>query len=117
MKRTVLLACLQCLLSVGGMTLLTVALHGKALSPQGILVALKTWHGSLGCLALFASFVVMGTLLAETRLSVYVPLTTGLTFLFTALFSVVVLQEKLGWHHWVGMSFILVGVILASLRR
>ncbi|MCU0330452.1 MAG: EamA family transporter [Candidatus Kapabacteria bacterium] len=117
MKRTVLLASLQCLLSVGGMTLLTTALHGKGMSFQSILLALKTWQGSLGCLVLFASFVVMGTLLAETRLSVYVPLTTGLTFLFTAFFSIVVLQEKPDWYQWLGMSCILLGVILTSIRR
>jgi multidrug transporter EmrE-like cation transporter len=117
MLRTVALAFVQCLLSVGGMGLLTKALHGSSFSAEHVLAALRTWYGAAGCLALFGSFVVMGALLAETRLSVYVPITTGMTFLLTAILSFFMLNERPDWQQWIGMIAILCGVILVATRR
>jgi multidrug transporter EmrE-like cation transporter len=115
--RLLLLCALQSLLSVGGTGLLTMALHGRELSPAALTASLGTWQAVAGILCLFASFLVMGAIISFARLSVYIPLTTGLTFLCTVAFAVLVQREQIGVPTWVGMALILAGVWVISLRK
>jgi multidrug transporter EmrE-like cation transporter len=115
--RLLLMCALQSVLSVGGTGLLTMALHGREISPASLTASLGTWQALVGILCLFASFLVMGAIVSFAKLSVYIPLTTGLTFLCTVAFAVVVQKESVGIHTWLGMSLILAGVWAISLRK
>ncbi len=115
--RLILMCALQSVLSVGGTGLLTMALHGRELTPASLTASLGTWQAIAGILCLFASFLVMGAIVSFARLSVYIPLTTGLTFLCTVAYAVVVQREHIGMPTWVGMALILAGVWAISLRK
>ncbi len=115
--KLILLSLLQSLFTVSGMGLLTVALGGKGLVPRELLAAITSLHGILGLVLLFGSFVVTSMILTFARLSVFVPLNTGMVFLVTLLYAVLFQAEKLSLPIMLGMVLIVMGIALVSGSR
>jgi len=65
-------------------------------------------------LAVFALFCIWITILSKLDLSVAVPV-ASLSYITIPLVSVIFLKEKIPFLHWIGILFILLGVILVSL--
>lgn len=117
MFRLILFCTLQSVLSVGGTGLLTLALHGRELTPATLMGSLATWQAIAGIVCLFASFLVMGAIVSFAKLSLYIPITTGITFLCTVVFAFVVQKESVSLPTWAGMTLIIAGVWVISLRK
>lgn len=115
--RLFLFCLMQSSLGVSGMGFLTIALGGRSLSVSEFTTGLTSWQGILGVSLLLASFVVMAVILSFARLAVFVPLNTGVTFVFTLLFALFVQKEIIGPFVWLGMTVILIGVVLMSFAK
>jgi len=108
---------LQSALGVNGMGFLTLALHGRPLSVADFTTGLTGWQGILGVSLLLLSFAVMAVILSFARLAVFVPLNTGVTFVFTLLFAILVQKESIGPYVWLGMTVIMIGVVIMSFAK
>ncbi|MBL0323267.1 MAG: hypothetical protein IPP80_13005 [Ignavibacteria bacterium] len=87
MIKLLALTSLQAILGVGGIAMLTRALHGKPMELRVITTALFTIEGMIGAVILFGSFIVMSVILSFAKMSVYIPLNTALTFLVTIILT------------------------------
>lgn len=115
--KLVLLCALQAVLSVTGTGLLTISLHGRALSVSALTTSLGTWQALAGIAVLFGSFLVMGAILSFAKLSAYIPITTGLTFLCAVLWTWLVDSEGVSIPIVIGMTLIFIGVATVAMSR
>ena len=115
--KLILLTTLQSALTVGGMGLLTLSLNGRPLEVKSLLEGIFTFQGMAGVLMLLGSFVTTSIVLTFAKLSVFVPLNTGIVFLFTILFAMIVQHEKIDLPVVIGMVFIVIGISIASAFR
>lgn len=87
-------------------------------SPLGILLFIKAVFPSgflwLGLLSVALTFIIWSTLLSKIDLSVAVPI-ASLSYILVPLISLVFLHEKIIPLRWLGISFILAGVIFVSM--
>lgn len=111
------LTALQAILGVGGIVMLTRALHGKPMELRVMATAIFTVEGMIGAAVLFCSFVVMSIILSFAKMSVYIPLNTALTFLVTIILSVVIGHERVTLTTALGMVLIVAGVALVSAKN
>jgi multidrug transporter EmrE-like cation transporter len=107
----------QSSLGVSGMGFLTLALNGRQFTFSDFANGLTSWQGMVGVTLLLASFAVMAMILSFARLAVFVPLNTGITFVFTLLFALFIQKETIGPFVWMGMSVIMIGIILMSFAK
>lgn len=115
--KLILFCILQSAFGVVGTGLLNIALHGKPLGVTEIAVAAGTWQGATGLLLLFASFLTTAVIVNFASLAVYIPINTGLTFLFTILFAFVVQHETITIPTIIGMFLIATGIaVIASFK-
>lgn len=115
--KLILLSILQSAFAVGGTGLMTMAMHGRMTGPTSLIEGALTPQGLLGMVLLLSSFVVMAVILTFAKMSVYVPLNTGIAFLFTIIFAAVVEHERINIPMIIGMVLILSGVaVLANYR-
>lgn len=68
----------------------------------------------LGLLFVLLTFIVWSTILSKIDLSVAVPI-ASFSYILVPLTSSIILHEKVSLLRWVGVFFILVGVIFVSL--
>jgi drug/metabolite transporter (DMT)-like permease len=68
----------------------------------------------LGLLSVIATFIIWTTILSKIDLSVAVPV-ASFSYILVPLASIIFLHEKVVFLRWVGIGFILVGVIFVSL--
>ena len=115
--KLLLLTTLQSALTVGGMGLLTIALGGRPMEFKALLEGVFTLQGIAGIVVLFGSFITTSIILSFARLSIFVPLNTGIVFLFTVLFAALVQDEKINVPILVGMSLIVAGIAIVSVYR
>ena len=112
--RLLILTILQSVLTVGGMGLVNMAVDGKQLS---LLEAFATWQGVVGVLMLLGSFFATTAILSFARLAVFIPLNTGMVFLFTVVFAIVFQDERLSIPLMFGMALIVIGIgVVANYR-
>lgn len=116
MIKLLALTTLQAILGVGGIAMLTRALHGKPMELRVITSALFTVEGMIGAVILFGSFIVMTVILSFAKMSVYIPLNTALTFLVTIILTVMIGQERVTLTTALGMVLIVAGVALVSAK-
>lgn len=109
-----LLTLLHSVFTVSGMGLINAALGGKPLNVRDLSEAVLTPLGILGVILLFGSFIVTSVILSFARLSVFVPLSTGLVFLVTLLYAVWFQDEKVNIVTTLGMVLIVIGVAVVS---
>lgn len=110
--KLILLSILQSALAVGGTGLMTMAMHGRMTGPTSLIEGALTPQGLLGMVLLLTSFVVMAVILTFAKLSVYIPLNTAITFLFTVMFATVVEHERISLPMMLGMLLIVLGATL-----
>ena len=112
-----LLTILQSALTVGGMGLINLAVDGKPLSIKPLMEAMLTWQGLAGVVLLIGSFLTTTAVLSFARMAVFIPLNTGLVFLFTVLFAVFLQDERMSIPMMFGMALIVVGIGIVAQYR
>lgn len=112
--KLVFLSILQSALAVSGTGLMTMAMHGRMSGPSSLLAGALTPQGLIGMALLLSSFIVMAVILTFAKLSVYIPLNTAITFLFTALFATIVEHERVNMPIVFGMILIVIGATLVA---
>lgn len=115
--KLILLTILQSALTVGGMGLINLAVDGKPLSIKPLMEAMLTWQGLVGVALLIGSFLTTTAVLSFARMAVFIPLNTGLVFLFTVLFAVLVQDERMSIPMMFGMALIVVGIGIVAQYR
>ncbi len=105
---------LQSALGVGGIAMLTRALHGRPMEFRTMMSAALTPEAVIGAILLLGSFLVMSLILSFARMSVYIPVNTGLTFLLTVVLTLVTDDARLSMPMIVGMVLILVGISIVG---
>ncbi len=78
---------------------------------QGVFSSGFLW---LGLLSVVLTFVIWSTILSKVDLSVAVP-AASFSYILIPIVSIVFLQEKISALRWLGILFILIGVIFVSL--
>ncbi len=68
----------------------------------------------LGLLSVLTTFIIWSTILSKIDLSVAVPI-ASFSYVLVPLVSIIYLHEKINAMRWLGISFILIGVIFVSL--
>ena len=114
MMKLVAWSTVQSLLGVGGIAMLTRALHGRPMDLRTILAAALTVEGAIGALLLLLSFVVMSFILSFAKMNVYIPVNTGLTFLFTIVLTLVMDDARISMPMIIGMVLILAGISIVG---
>lgn len=67
-----------------------------------------------GLLSVLVTFIIWSTILSKIDLSVAIPI-ASFSYILVPLVSIIFLQEKINLIRWVGIFFILLGVIFVSL--
>ncbi|MCO6465149.1 MAG: hypothetical protein J5I53_00900 [Bradyrhizobiaceae bacterium] len=111
MKLT-LLSLLQSICTVVGMGLINSALHGRPLTVRHMSTAIATIEGIAGIVLLLGSFVLTSVILTFAKVSVFVPLSTGLVFITTIVYATLVQSERISLPMALGMTLILAGIAL-----
>lgn len=117
MMRVVLLSFLQSALSVGGISVLQSALHGRDQTVVTTALSLLSVRGVAGSLMLFLGFLVMSHMLSFTKVAVFIPLNTATTFLLTIGFGLIVGSDRPSPTMLVGMGLVLTGIALITAQR
>ena len=115
--KLIILSVLQSVSAVAGMALVHQAVEGKQATLVSLVQALVSWQGMVGIAALLSSFVLTTLILSFTRVAVFIPLNTGLVFLFTVVYAVAFHHERLAMPVLVGMVLITAGIALVSQYR
>lgn len=68
----------------------------------------------IGLLSVLSTFVIWSTILSKIDLSVAVPI-ASFSYILVPITSIIFFHEKVVLLRWIGISFILMGVILVSL--
>ena len=68
----------------------------------------------LGILSVLLTFIIWSTLLSKIDLSVAVPV-ASFSYILVPLTSIMFLHEKVGLYRWLGVFFILLGVVFVSM--
>lgn len=107
----------QSALAVGGMALLTHALHGVPLEFRAMVSAFISWWALTGVAALAASFVVLSIILSFASWSTFIPISTACTFACTIGLSLILRTEAVGMRMVIGMVLIIAGVAVIASKR
>ena len=105
------------MLTVGAMGLIGLAVGGKPLTVSSLVSAVASWQGAGGIVLLIGSFVTTTVILSFARLSVFIPLNTGLVFLMTVLFAAVMQDERMTFPMIFRMAMIVVGIGVVAQYR
>ena len=108
---------LQSALAVGGMALLTHALHGVPLEVRALSTAFLSLWALAGVAALAASFVVLSIILSFASWSTFIPISTACTFVCTICLSMIIQTEAVSIRTVIGMVLIIVGVAVIASKR
>ena len=87
-------------------------------SPADVIIFVKAVASSgflwLGLLSVILTFIIWSTILSRIDLSIAVPV-ASLSYILIPLVSIIFLNEKIVLLRWVGIFFILAGVIFVSM--
>jgi len=108
----ILLALVSTLLGALGALMLK---QGASILKFQIKVIIRNYNLWLGFLLYVFASIIFVYALKFGELSMIYPL-TSLSYIWVTLLSVVLLKEKVRLKKWIGISLILVGVILLSLK-
>jgi len=108
---------LQSICTVLGMGLMHSVLDGRNASAKEMAVALWSVNGLAGIVLLLASFVLTTMALTFTRVSVFVPLSTGVVFLITLVYAAIAHGEKVSLSMTIGMALIVAGIWVVTSQQ
>ncbi|MGI6108316.1 MAG: hypothetical protein ACOYB8_00520 [Eubacteriaceae bacterium] len=104
--------------SVGGLTLVKVGANNNGFQATSAFFNLQLSYTTvLGLLLYIASFIMWIVIVQKFNLSYIQPLTAGLSYILILAASLFILKESIGMYQWIGIGFILVGVILMNLQK
>ena len=103
--------------SVGGLTLVKIGAehNGLNLNPDFFNLSLS-YTTLIGLVLYVVSFLMWMVIVQRFNLSYIQPITTGLSYVLIIAASVLILKESIGSSQWVGMIFILIGVVLMNIK-
>lgn len=105
------------LCTVGGLTLVKVGAEANNFAMNSSFFNLQLSYTTLIGLILYViSFVMWIVIVQRFNLSYIQPLTTGLSYFLIIAASIFILKEQITTFQWVGLGFILVGVIFMNLK-
>lgn len=107
----------QSALAVGGMALLTHALHGAPLEMRALATAFVSWWALAGVVALAASFIVLSMILSFAPWTTFIPLSTACSFACTIGISLVTGTSMLSLRTVLGMLLIVAGVAVIATQN
>jgi multidrug transporter EmrE-like cation transporter len=107
----------QSALAVGGMALLTHALHGVPLEMRALATAFVSWWAFAGVVALAASFIVLSMILSFAPWTTFIPLSTACSFACTIGISLVTGTSMLSLRTVLGMLLIVAGVAVIATQN
>jgi len=74
----------------------------------------SSWFLWLGLLSVVLTFVIWSTVLSKVDLSVAVPV-ASFSYILIPIVSIIFLNEKINLLRWLGIFFILIGVVFVSM--
>lgn len=103
--------------SVGGLTLVKIGAdhNAFALNPEFFNLSLS-YTTVIGLFLYIASFLMWIGIVQKFDLSYIQPITTGLSYILIMAASIFILKESVSWTQWIGVVFILVGVVFMNLK-
>ena len=107
----------QSALAVGGMALLTHALHGVPLEMRALATAFVSWWAFAGVVALAASFIVLSMILSFAPWTTFIPVSTACSFACTIGISLVTGTSMLSLRTVLGMLLIVAGVAVIATQN
>jgi len=108
---------LQGILAVAGMGFLTQSLAGRSLVVRDVIEGVFTFKGTTGAVLLVLSSFVMFFALTFSKLSEYVPVSTGAAYFFTVLYAVTLQGERVTIPIVLGMVMIVGGIAIISSQK
>lgn len=104
--------------SVGGLTLVKMGTEHNALSLNPGFFNLSLSYTTVIGLALYViSFIMWIGIVQRFNLSYIQPITTGLSYILIIAASILILKESIASTQWIGMIFILIGVVLMNINN
>lgn len=104
--------------SVGGLTLVKIGAEHNSFSLESSFFSLSLSYSTLVGLCLYIlSFLMWIVIVQRFNLSYIQPITTGLSYILIIAVSLLILKEEIIPMQWVGLGFILIGVILMNLKK
>jgi len=107
----------QSALAVGGMALLTHALHGVPLEMRALATAFVSWWALAEVVALAASFIVLSMILSFAPWTTFIPVSTACSFACTIGISLVTGTSMLSLRTVLGMLLIVAGVAVIATQN
>lgn len=104
-------------LNVSGAALIKIELPSHHLSSiKDYLLFLSTWRVICGFGIILISALIMFKALSLGKFSYVIPVATGINFSFTVLLGVFLFNDKMSFASYIGLAFILSGIIMMSLK-
>lgn len=112
-----LLIGLYLICSVGGLTLVKVHSSVNSIVVSNTFFNLQLSYTTFIGLCLYVmSFLMWIIIVQRFNLSYIQPLTTGLSYFLIIAASVFILKENISVFQWIGIAFILIGVVCMNLK-
>lgn len=117
--QTIALCFVQAIFNISGVALIrSAAMQGLDKSSiVGFVKSLWNLHLLGGLFLIVIGFLFTILILMSNKLSVYQPISSGLTFIVTIIVSVFFLKESINLTSYIGILFIMVGCIIIGLQQ
>lgn len=114
--RVLALAAMQALLNGIGVAIVKNAMARGGSEGLGLFATLLKPRCVAGATLIAVGFLATAKVVAETRLSVAIPVMAAMSFLFTAAIASLAFRERVTWHTVLGMALIVAGASLLARR-
>ena len=106
------------LCSVGGLTLVKLGTDYNQFTLSNYFFNLQLSFTTLLGLVLYISSFLMWTILVQKfELSYIQPISMGISYIMIIMASLFIFKETINLNQWIGIGFILIGVILMNTKR
>ncbi len=113
--KLILLTTLQVFLNVGGIAVLKLGLEKCSLTTMWHYINLMfNWQAVLGVFLIGFGFLVTIIILHQAKMSIYQPLSSGITFIVNIGVATWILGEKSDWKTLLGIFIIMFGIFILS---
>jgi drug/metabolite transporter (DMT)-like permease len=113
--KLILLTTLQVILNIGGIAVLKLGLEKKPLrNLMDYIKLIINWQVVLGVFLIGLGFLVTITILHQAKMSIYQPLSSGITFIVNIAVATWILGERTDWKTLLGILIIMFGIFILS---
>lgn len=113
----ILLVIVYLLLTVGALTLVKMGSESRFSVSGGIFSMVIDFKLIIGLIMYIVSFLLYIGIISNFNLSYINPITTGISTVLIILSAVFILKEQITLFQYAGITLIILGVILANIRR